>query len=93
MCWFGVLDGKLKNHDEETSVNGDNYLEMDYWFWSAAMAEVRRIQPKSLDELKDCVEEYVISLSVYDFLFRTKYCSENWRPIRISPKEAEGKEI
>ena len=54
---------------------------LDYWFWSAAMAEVRRIQPKSLDDLKDCVEAYAISLSreqvnkaVCDIFFRAKCC-------------------
>ena len=36
---------------------------LDYWFWSASMAEVRRVQPQSLDELKLCVENYAKSLS------------------------------
>ena len=35
---------------------------LDYWSCSAAMAEVRRIQPMSLRDLKDCVEAYAISL-------------------------------
>ena len=36
---------------------------LDYWFWSAAMAEVRRLQPKTLKELKLCVENYAKSLT------------------------------
>ena len=36
---------------------------LDYWFWSASMAEVRRVESQSLDELKLCVENYAKSLS------------------------------
>ena len=29
---------------------------LDYWFWSVAMVEVRRVQPNTLEELTSCVK-------------------------------------
>ena len=43
--------------------NSPDLSPLDYWFWSAAMAEVRRVQSKTLEELKLCVENYAKSLS------------------------------
>ena len=34
----------------------------DYWLWSICEAEVRRVKPETLDELKDIVSTYVDSL-------------------------------
>ena len=37
---------------------------LDYFFWSFAMAQVRRVKPSDIDELKATVEEVARSIPV-----------------------------
>ena len=40
----------------------------DCWFWSVTMAEIRRVQPSTIEELKSVVEAYAKSLTKAHFI-------------------------
>ena len=39
---------------------------LDYWFWGACLAEIRRVKPATLELLVDTVEQFAASLSPAD---------------------------
>ena len=41
---------------------------LDYWFWNVAMAEVRRVPPTTLEDLKLTVEAFSESLEVEEVI-------------------------
>ena len=54
---------------------------LDYSFWGRAQEHVYKAKPKTVAQLKDCVNEFAASLSVQDvrkmtdnILKRAKYC-------------------
>ena len=56
---------------------------LDFWFWGVAMVEVRRVQPSTLDELKQVVEDFAeemnsetINKAAEAVLTRSQVCLE-----------------
>ena len=54
---------------------------LDFWFWGVAMEEVRRVQPDTMEELKQIVEEFAEAMekeSIHNaaegVLTRSKVC-------------------
>ena len=39
---------------------------LDYWFWGACLAEIRRVKPATLELLVETVEQFAASLSPAD---------------------------
>ena len=52
--WYELKDiQKARSHDQ---------APCDFWLWSICEAEVRRVKPKTLDDLMEVVSDFVASL-------------------------------